>query len=191
MAVLAFENGALSPAAEDIDGQTGGAIRKAVAASRFKGKPGQTLDLLAPAGVDAGRVLVVGGGENAGFSGQKAETFAAHAYQALKMSGAASVAVMLPGATPDQAAQAALGARLASYRFDRYRTKDGEDKKPSIHKFHIACDDPKAAKKAYACTPPWPKGWSSPATSSPNPPTFFTPKSSRAGSRRWRSSASR
>jgi leucyl aminopeptidase len=54
---------------------------------------------------------------------------------------------MLPGAAADTVARAAFGARLASYRFDRYRTKDGEDKKPSIQRLSIVCDDPKAAKK--------------------------------------------
>ncbi len=151
LAVLAFDDGSLSWGAEEIDGKVSGALKRAIAASRFKGKAGQTLDVLAPVGVEASRVLIVGGGEAGdAFTAAKAESFAAYAYQALKLSGAASVSVLLPGATPDQAAQAALGARLASYRFDRYRTKDGEDKKPSVTHLHIVCDDPKAAKKAYA-----------------------------------------
>jgi leucyl aminopeptidase len=150
VAVLALEEGVLSFAAEELDQATDGAVRRAIAASRFKGKSGQTLDLLAPSGITAGRALIVGGGGAAEFTGEAAETFAAHAYQALKMTGAEQVSLMLPGATADQAAQAAFGARLAAYRFDRYRTKDTEDKKPSIQRFSIVCDDPKAAKKASA-----------------------------------------
>ncbi|MDP9102502.1 MAG: leucyl aminopeptidase, partial [Pseudomonadota bacterium] len=53
LAVLAMEDGALSSAAQALDDATGGAVRRAIAASRFKGKAGQTLDLLAPAGLKA------------------------------------------------------------------------------------------------------------------------------------------
>jgi len=147
VAVLALEDGVLSFAAEDLDKATGGAVRRAIAASRFTGKSGQTLDLLAPNGIKAGRALIVGGGGEAEFTTEIAESFAAHAYQALKLSGAEHLWLMLPGASADTVAQAAFGARLAAYRFDRYRTKDGEDKKPSIQRLSIVCDDPKAAKK--------------------------------------------
>ncbi len=150
VAVLVLEDGVLSFGAEDLDKATSGAVRRAIAASRFKGKPGQTLDLLAPVGLKAGRALIVGGGGAKDFTGDAAEAFAANAYQALKLSGAEHVWLMLPGATADQAAQAAFGARLASYRFDRYRTTESADKKPSVQRFSIVCDDPKAAKKASA-----------------------------------------
>jgi leucyl aminopeptidase len=147
LAVLAMEDGALSSAAQDLDNATGGAVRRAIAASRFKGKTGQTLDLLAPSGMKAGRALIVGAGAASELSADGAESFAAQAYQSLKLSGAHTVWLMLPGVAAGTAAQAAFGARLASYRFDLYRTKDGEDKKPSIKHFVIVCDDPKAAKK--------------------------------------------
>jgi len=147
LAVLAMEEGGLSVAAEELDRATSGAVRRAIAASRFKGKVGQTLDLLAPSGVKAGRALIVGAGVSGDLTAETAESFAAYAYQALKMTGAETVWLMLPGASATQAAQAAFGARLAAYRFDAYRTKDGEDKKPSIKHFVVVCDDPKAAKK--------------------------------------------
>ena len=40
-----------------------GAIGQAVAASRFTGGKGQTLDILAPQGLDAARLVLVGGGK--------------------------------------------------------------------------------------------------------------------------------
>jgi len=65
MAVLAFEDGEFSPAAQALDKQLSGAIKRAIAASRFKGTMGQTIHILAPAGVKAGRVVVVGCGKKA------------------------------------------------------------------------------------------------------------------------------
>jgi len=149
LAVSAFDGGDGS-GTEALNEATGGAVKRAVEASRFKGKAGQTLDILAPQGVEAARVLLVGAGDKAMFDASAAETFAATAYQSLKLSGAETLTVFLPGETAETAAQAAFGARLAAYRFDRYRTKDTADKKPSIERLRIACDDPKAAKKAYA-----------------------------------------
>src|ERR1700754_828324 len=85
VAVLALEEGVLSFGAEDLDKATGGAVRRAVAASRFKGEPGQTLDLLAPNGLKAGRALIVGGGAQESFTADGAEAFAANAYKAMSM----------------------------------------------------------------------------------------------------------
>ena len=150
VAVLAFEGGHLSSAAEALDAASSGAVRRAIGGSRFTGKAGQTLDLVAPAGVKASRALVVGGGMKETFDAAGAEAFAANAYQGLKMSGAETLTVLLPGVAVEVAAQAAFGARLGAYRFDRYRTREPADKKPSVRLVSIACDDPKSAKKAAA-----------------------------------------
>jgi len=149
LAVLAFEDAALSAAAAALDDQTGGALARAIAGGRFKGKAGQALDLIAPHGVDAVRVLVVGGGEQAGFAGDGAESFGAEAVKALKTSGVESLDLILTDLDAAVAAQGALGARLASYRFDKYRTTEPEEKKPTLATVRIVCDDPKAARKAY------------------------------------------
>jgi leucyl aminopeptidase len=154
LAVVAFDDGTLSPPAAALDTQSGGAIRKAIVGGRFKGKAGQTLDLIAPSwlkagGIEAARVLVVGGGDKAAFDTAAAETFGAEAFKALKGSGASTLMLHPPGEALAQAAHAALGARLASYRFDKYRTTEAAEKKPSLSSVQIACDDPKAAKKSY------------------------------------------
>ncbi|MFI4933702.1 MAG: leucyl aminopeptidase [Caulobacterales bacterium] len=149
LAVSAFPDGVLSPAAERVDRQLSGAIGRAIAGSRFKGAMGQTLDLIAPSGVEAARIIVVGAGKKADWDGRTAELVGAHAYQAAKTSGAETLLLDIADAPPDHAARAAFGARLASYRFDRYRTKEKPEKKPSIARVRIASDDPKAAAKAF------------------------------------------
>jgi len=54
------ESGKLSASAADLDKKTGGAIRRAVAASRFKGKKGEIRDILAPPKLNNSRILIVG-----------------------------------------------------------------------------------------------------------------------------------
>ena len=127
----------------------GGAFATALASSRFTGAKGQTLDLIAPAGSSAARVLLVGAGKADGFDGMGAENAAASAYGALKTSGLTTLRVQVAG-DASQAAKAAFGVKLASYRFDRYRTKEAAEKKPSITKVEIATGDVDGALGAFA-----------------------------------------
>jgi len=149
LAVLAFEDGEYSPAAEALDKQMSGALKRAVGSSRFKGSAGQTVSILAPSGTPAGRVIVVGAGKQSAFDAKGAEDAGAHAYNAAKNSGAESLLLMMPPAGPERQAHAALGIRLASYRFDKYRTTEKPEKKPSVKSVSIAVADVKAAGKAY------------------------------------------
>ncbi len=182
IAVLAFEKAALAGAAAELDRRTGGALARAIAGGRFTGAKGQTLDLIAPHGLEAARVLIVGAGAEGEFDERALELIAAAAYQAVKMSGADSLTLRLPGVARAMAAHAALGVRLAAYRFDRYRTKEKAEKKPSITKVRIAVDDPSRRQEGVqGRSPAWPTPSSSPATWSPSRPTSSIPRSSPAG----------
>ncbi len=148
IAVLAAENTPLAGAAAILDAATGGALQRAVDGGRFTGAKGQTLDIVAPHNVDAARIILVGSGPATAF-GETIEAAAAHAYQAVKTSGAEVLVVKLPAISAEFAAAAAFGARLAAYRFDRYRTTEKPEKKPSVRKLRLEVDDPKAAAKAF------------------------------------------
>jgi leucyl aminopeptidase len=126
------------------------AFARALGAGRFTGAKGQVLDVLAPAGLDAERVLLVGAGKAAEFDEMGAEIAAAAAYQAVKASGLKTLRVRLPAGDTGQAARAGLGVRLAAYRFDKYRTKEAADKKPSVTKTEIEAADAGAALAAFA-----------------------------------------
>ncbi|MDO8801256.1 leucyl aminopeptidase [Phenylobacterium sp.] len=141
LAIVVFEGEAA--------GLQGGAFAKALAGSRFTGAKGQTLDLLAPAGSDAVRVVLVGAGKADGFDGLGAETAAASAYNAVKTSGLTTLRVQIAG-DASLAAKAAFGVRLAAYRFDKYRTKEAAEKKPSITKAEIVTGDVDGAIGAFA-----------------------------------------
>ncbi len=143
-AVLAFDGGALSPAAEAL----GGVAEALARAPRFTGAKGQTLDL--PAGAGDGRVLVVGAGVRDAFGPAEAEAAAGHAFNAAKGSGARTLVLDLRGLSRELAARAALGAELASYRFDRYLTREKPEKRPSVTRVEIVADDASGAEEA-AC----------------------------------------
>jgi leucyl aminopeptidase len=131
------------------EGESPEGFAQAVAASRFTGAKGQTLDLIAPAGVEAARLVLVGAGKAAEFDALGAEHAAASAYNAVKTSGLETLRVELPNGDANLAARAALGVRLACYRFDKYRTKEPADKKPSLVKAQIATAEPDAALAAF------------------------------------------
>jgi leucyl aminopeptidase len=150
VAALAFEKGALSAPAAELDAACGGAIARAVEASRFTGAAGEALEILAPEGVDHDRILLLGAGPATGLK-DAAERLGAACVRMVLLSGARSLALLLDveGVDGEAAARAGLGARLAAYRFDGYRTKLPANKKPSLEAVSIVSSDAKAARGAW------------------------------------------
>jgi leucyl aminopeptidase len=145
-----FEGGGLSTGAARLNVAAGGALERALAAGPFNGAKGKSLVVVAPAGVGLAQALLVGVGPEGAFDEAGAEMAAADAYQALKTSGAKVLTLNLAQSSPAKSARAALGVRLAAYRFDRYRTKEKPDAKPTIETVRIVVDKPAAAKAAFA-----------------------------------------
>ncbi len=145
----------LLPAAQAIDRQTNGALRRAAEASRFKGKPGQVVELLAPSGVQNARILLTGTGAADKFDGPAAEKLAAGVVGRLLTSGEKELLfrIDLPkGANlkPQQLAlHLALGAKLRSYSFHKYRTKMREEHEPTLANVTISTEDVSGARKAW------------------------------------------
>ena len=152
--VAVGEDRTLSPSAETLDRATGGAIRKAMAASRFTGKARQFLDIVAPAGVDAGRIVLAGLGKPADANARTWQDWAGAAHGQVANSGAASITLMVdamdgPLTASDAAANAAFGLELASYRFDRYRTTEKPEQKPSLTEMAVMSENAAAAAAAH------------------------------------------
>ena len=149
IAVPAFEKAALSETAKTVDKACAGAITRAVKASRFKGGAGEALVINAPSGIDADRIVLFGVGKKK-TDGNSLEQAGAGLVKALLTSGEKDLHVHLEGiADANGASRFALGGMLAAYRFDNYRTKLSEDKKPSLKSVTISTDDQKAAKTAW------------------------------------------
>src|SRR5689334_2426830 len=75
--VGAVEGGTLLPSAARLDKASGGALTRALKFSRFTGKAGQMLEVLAPAGVKASRLLLVGLGKAESLDEKGLETLGA------------------------------------------------------------------------------------------------------------------
>ncbi|MBX9747235.1 MAG: leucyl aminopeptidase [Hyphomonadaceae bacterium] len=150
VAVMATEGGDLLDAGKALDANAGGRIAKAVKAANFKGGAGQVVDILAPEGVDFARVLVIGLGKADAADGMAVERWAGHAVKRVLTSGAEKLVLQpdaLPGVSKAEAgAHAAMGARLAAYRFDTYRTKLKPEQKPTLNAVEISMDGPAAAR---------------------------------------------
>ena len=155
LVVAALEGGAFTAAAAEADRMTGGALKRALDVSRFSGKTAQILEVLAPGGLKASRLLLVGLGKPAAFDRPQAEQVAAAVVGRLLTSGekAVTFAIDLPkGAKlkPESlAAHLAMGATLRSYNFIRYRTKGLEELQPTLKKVTIGTPEAAAARKSW------------------------------------------
>ena len=146
----------LTTSAAAIDKASGGTLTRAIKASTFKGKSGQSLTVMAPGGTKLDRVLLVGLGKPKDMDLPGALNAGGKVYAALATAGAASVTVCIDdiegaeGKTSDAAAEFAYGARLRSYRFDKYRTKEKAEKKPTLKNLKIQCPNSAKARTAFA-----------------------------------------
>jgi leucyl aminopeptidase len=144
--------------------KVGAATRKALGASanlvaraadtnKFKGKSGSTLDILAPEGLKASRLIVVGAGKLSAIKEHDFLKLGGAAAGKLRGRDAVTIIAELPDGAmkPDQAAAVASGVRLRAYKFDRYKTKkkDGEDAALRAD-ISLAVGDVSAARKAFA-----------------------------------------
>ena len=139
-------------------------IERAAAAAKFKGKTGSSLEILAPHGAPASRLIVmgVGAGGNGGDEADKSEKKPFEDYLGLggqvagRLGAGASAVVMfdLPEAPADIAASAAsfaLGGQLRAYKFDQYKTKKKDDSdKDGPLDVHVAVADAPAAQAQIA-----------------------------------------
>jgi len=154
VAVGVLEDRELTPSASRLDEHLGGAIRRAIDASRFRGRKDQTLALPAPMdGLE--RVVLFGLGKASEIDSLRMEATGGKICAALAGNGAEEAAVAvdaIEGASvsPAEAAAAmAFGAVLRSYRFAKYRTKEKEDDKPKLIELRFACSDPGQAEALY------------------------------------------
>lgn len=151
-----LEGKVLGETAQKLDSEAKGGIARAVEASRFEGKKGQTLLILAPAGLSVTRVLLVGLGKAKDVDAQAAQAFGGTALALLLTSGETEAALAVdtlagsPLSLAEFAANAAFGAQLRSYRFDKYMTKQKKEDKPSLKKLSIMTTEATDAKSAYA-----------------------------------------
>ncbi len=156
IAVGVLEERKLTPSAANLDERTGGAVTKAISASRFNGKPGEILAILSPAGLAVKRVILFGLGKGAEVDALKMQSAGGHIVAHLSGSGEAAVSVLIDAIKEAKLQPAAMavnlgyGAKLRSYRFDKYRTREKKEEKPSLKTMTVMVRNPDSAKRAYA-----------------------------------------
>jgi len=155
LAVGVLEGNKLTASAKAVDRKTRGAVTRALKAGPFKGKAGQTLTMMAPAGTRLERLLLVGLGKPSGLDDNALQKAGGAIYAALGSSGTRAATVLvddIDGATPSAEAMAvsmAEGAKLRSYRFDRYRTKQAAEDKPTLAALTLRCKGANAARTRF------------------------------------------
>jgi leucyl aminopeptidase len=151
-----WEERVLTPSARRLDEATGGAVARAVAAAaRFHGKKNELVPLIGPPGLPLSRIVLAGLGKPEAVDARLLEDLGGNLAAHLNGAGetAASFAIDLGDGAPvkpaEAAARLAFGAALRAYRFDKYRTKQKPEQKPSLAAITVAAPAPDQAKKAY------------------------------------------
>ncbi|WP_334128863.1 leucyl aminopeptidase [Sneathiella sp.] len=155
LAVAVFADNHFSATAKEVDKLTNGALSRAITTSRFKGKSGDLLEIIAPTGLEVSRVILFGMGEAAKVTPLDMEKLGGSLVKKLNGSGARSVTVILDDfkadvRTSDAAASIAAGAMLASYRFRKYKTAAEEETEPTLTRMTVSCKGSASARKAFA-----------------------------------------
>jgi leucyl aminopeptidase len=132
-----------------------GAIIRAMEASHFTGAKATSLTILAPGKTRLTRLVLVGIGDAAKADASAFTHIGSAAVAAMTGKDAQAVLLVdqhkgLAVTAGIAAAQAALGARLRSYRFDKYHTKLTPEQKPALKTLTVASKNAVSAKAHYA-----------------------------------------
>ena len=150
-----LKGGELTPTARLVDGRTGGAVKRALRSSRFTGDKNQQLEIVAPSGIAASRIVLAGLGQAGDIDALAMEAFGGKIVGLLNKSGESVACIAVDGIAgakmraADTAAHIAYGARLGGYRFDHYRTKEKPDRKPSLKTLTMMVAQAARARRAY------------------------------------------
>ncbi len=150
--VLAGADLVLGPQAKALG--AGDLIARAAATAGFKAKATAKLDLLAPAGADLDRLIVIGTGKPADLSEYDWLRLGGTAMSALLRTKNATVLLERPDGrklAPKHAADFALGMRLRAYAYDKFKKAKAEEngEPPTEVAVTLAFADPAGARKAW------------------------------------------
>jgi leucyl aminopeptidase len=152
LVVFAGDDLALGPQARALGLEA--LIRRAAAAAEFKGKAQAVLELLAPAGTDLDRLLVVGQGKAEALSELDWLRLGGNVVGALPKGSAASVLFERADGVAVAAGQAAdfgLGAKLRAYTFDNYKPeKEDGPRKKGPTRLTVLLDDMSGIRAAWS-----------------------------------------
>ena len=146
----------LTDSAKALNKKMGGGLLRAIKASRFKGGKGDGLPVLAPGGTKLDRVFLVGLGKAQDISARSMQDLGGQIYAGLATRGPVEIQILIdeidksPLKAELMAAEIAYGLRLRSYRFDKYKTKEKPESKPSLKSVSVLCPGAAKARSAFA-----------------------------------------
>ena len=154
-ALAVFARGArLTLSARQADEASGQALTRAVQTSTFNGKKGEVIEVRLPSGLDADRLILVGLGEEP-LKPRDFTDLGGKLVAMVQTGGTQALTIALDDqetggvAAHEAAAELALGARLRGYRFDKYRTREPSEKKPSLKTVTVTADAQGAAEVLF------------------------------------------
>ncbi|MDB2414470.1 leucyl aminopeptidase [Rickettsiales bacterium] len=127
---------------KDIDQKSDKLISRAIKFQNFKGKTGQTIDITAPKDLNCELITIIGTGKEKNLSQNDAQSIGGKIYTKVNSNKSSSACICV-GQVKDPyiaAANIAYGIKLKSYRFDKYKTKQEDDKLPTFKKTTIVCE---------------------------------------------------
>jgi leucyl aminopeptidase len=141
------------PATSKALGEATDLVRRLAKTNQFEGKSASALDILAPQGLAASRLIVVGIGKLSGLKDNDYLKIGGAVIGKLRAgNGAVTIIAELPSGAmePYQSAAIASGLRLRAYKFDRYKTKKKEGEDAALRAdISLAVADVAAARKAF------------------------------------------
>jgi leucyl aminopeptidase len=155
LALLLPEGTSLSGVSGELDRKTGGALKRAIKASGFTGKNGSVVEIVAPHGVAANRIWLVGMGKGSGITSSQVELAGGDLLGRAEKAKETSLAIVTDAASnakltvAEAAARAAFGARLRGYHFDKYKTKTKENA-PKAVSVTVMTGSAAVARKLFA-----------------------------------------
>jgi leucyl aminopeptidase len=151
-----WEEGVLTPAARRLDEATAGAITRGLsAAPRFGGKKNELLAIIGPANLSVTRIVLAGLGKPDSTDSRALQQLGGNLVAHLNGAGekeamfAIEIGEGAPMRQAEAAAELAFGAQLRSYRFDKYKTRQKPEQKPSLNHVTVATTASNAAQRAY------------------------------------------
>ncbi len=154
LVVFADDSVRFGPRTRSVLGSAADLVARAAKAERFTGKSGSALDNVAPAGLKATRLIVIGTGKAADRKPQDLVKLGGAAAGRIPASATDATVVLELADGPlkaDAAADLALGTTLRAYTFDRYKTKRKEgEEAPAKGRVTLGVADVAAARKAWA-----------------------------------------
>src|SRR6266851_1693668 len=153
-----WEERTLTASARRLDEATGGAVSRAVAAApRFHGKKNELIAIIGPPNLPLSRIVVAGLGKPDSVDARLLQDLGGGLVAHLNGAGESEATFALdledaaaPKLKPAEvAANLGFGAELRSYRFDKYRTTQKPEQKPSLAALTVMSEGTGAAKEAY------------------------------------------